>query len=59
MSKRLMKTYIYESLGFPIELHDIEMVITNGEYAPKIDVRAVSDEAIKSLVLQKTKLTGN
>lgn len=59
MTKKIMKTFIYEGLGFPIELHDIEMVMINGEYAPKIDVRAVADDAIKSLVLQKTKLTGN
>ena len=59
MIKKTMKTFIYEGLGFPIELHDVEMIMINGEYAPKIDVRAVADDAIKSLVLQKTKLTGN
>ena len=59
MTKKVMKTFIYEGLGFPIELHDIEMIMINGEYTPKIDVRAVADDAMKSLVLQKTKLTGN
>lgn len=59
MTKKIMKKFIYEGLGFPIELHDVEMIIINGEYAPKIDVRDVADKAIKSLVLQKTKLTGN
>src|SRR5579864_6768019 len=59
MTKKVMKTFTYEGLGFPIELHDVEMVMIDGEYAPKIDVRAIADDAIKSLVLQKTKLTGN
>lgn len=59
MAKKVMKTFIYEGLGFPIELHNVEMILINGEYIPKIDVRAVADNAIKSLVLQKTKLTGN
>ncbi len=54
-----MKEYIYEGLGFPIELNNVEMIFVNGEYAPKIDVRSVADKAMKNLVLQKTKLTGN
>jgi len=59
MTKKILKTYTYEGLGFPVELHEVEMIMINGEYAPKIDVRTVAEEAIKSLVLQKTKLTGN
>lgn len=59
MTKKILKAFVYEGLGFPIELHDIEMIMINGEYAPMIDVRAVADEAMKSLVLQKSKITGN
>lgn len=59
MSKKIFKSYIYEGLGFPIELTNVQMILINGEYAPKIDVRLVADQAIKDLVLQKTKLTGN
>jgi len=59
MSKKILKTVTYEGLGFPVELHDVEMIMINGEYAPKIDVRAIADAAMKSLVLQQTKLTGN
>jgi DNA-binding transcriptional regulator YiaG len=59
MSNKVMKTFIYEGLGFPVELHDVELIMVNDEYAPKIDVRAVADEAIKSLVLQETKLSGS
>ena len=59
MTKRLIKTYIYEGLGFPIELNNVEMISVKGEYAPKIDIKAIADRAIKGLTLQKTKLTGN
>lgn len=59
MNKKIVKIFIYEGLGFPIELHNIEMIMINGKYAPKIDVRAIADDAIKSIVLQKTRLTGN
>lgn len=57
--KKILKTYIYEGLGFPVELHDVEMVLVAGEYFPKIDVRKVADIAIESLVLQEKRLTGN
>jgi len=59
MTQKIVKTFIYEGFGFPIELHNVEMIMVNGEYAPKIDVRAVADSTMKSLVLQKTKLTGD
>src|SRR5690348_14184318 len=59
MTKKLVKAYTYEGLGFPIELSNVEMILVNGEYAPKIDVRLIADNAIKNLVLQEKKLTGN
>ena len=59
MSKKIIKSYIYNGLGFPVELHNVEMVMFHGESHPKIDVRKVSDFAIKSLVSQKSRLTGN
>jgi len=59
MKKIIAKNYIYEGLGFPIELRDVEMVKIDGELHPKIDVRKIADLAIKSLVLQNKRLTGN
>lgn len=58
-NSKMMKTYIYEGLGFPIELNNIEMVLVNDEYIPKLNIRKIADDAIKDLILQKTKLTGN
>lgn len=59
MKKKMLKSYMYTGLGFPIELHDVVLVPFDGEMHPKIDVRKISDAAIKSLVLQKSRLTGN
>jgi|SRR5580700_4754111 hypothetical protein len=58
MTKKLAK-YMYEGLGFPIELHNVEMILINGEYAPKIDIRSIANKVIINLVLLNTKLTGN
>ncbi len=59
MSKKITKKYIYTGLGFPIELYNVEMVKVHGEFHPKIDVRKIADQAIESLVTQKTRFTGN
>lgn len=59
MTKKIEETYIYEGLGFPIELNHVEMIFVHGEFVPKIDVKSVANKAIKDLILQKTKLTGN
>jgi DNA-binding transcriptional regulator YiaG len=57
--KKIIKDYVYEGLGFPFLLHNVEVVKLQGELHPKIDVRKVADIAIKTLVLQKNRLTGN
>lgn len=59
MNKKIEKKYIYNGLGFPIILHNVEMVEFDGEFQPKIDVRKIADSAIKKLVVQPTRLTGN
>jgi DNA-binding transcriptional regulator YiaG len=59
MNKKIIKKYIYDGLGFPIELHNVEMVMFNGEFHPKIDVRKIADLAMESLVSQRSRLTGN
>lgn len=54
-----MKKFIYTGLGFPIELHNVECIKISGEFHPKIDIKKVADIAIKSLVTQEGRLTGN
>jgi len=59
MTKNILKNYIYTGFGFPVKLHNVELIEFHGEMHPKIDIRKLSEEVIKSLVLQKERLTGN
>ncbi|WP_115712758.1 hypothetical protein [Legionella sainthelensi] len=59
MKTKIESLFLYEGLGFPIELENVEMLSINGEWLPKIDVRTIADEAIKMLATQESRLTGN
>ena len=59
VNKKNVKKYTYLGLGFPIELHNIDMVQVNNEWHPRIDVKAVADLAIRNLITLETRLTGN
>ncbi len=54
---KISKTYIYYGLGFPIELKNVEMVLFDGEYHPKIDVLYIADQAYRTLMTQKDDLS--
>jgi DNA-binding transcriptional regulator YiaG len=59
MESKIVKHFIYEGLGFPIELQQVEMRKINNKWHPKIDVKRVADAAMVALVSQKERLTGN
>ncbi|KTD26048.1 hypothetical protein [Legionella israelensis] len=59
MQTKIEPVFLYDGLGFPIELQHVEMVNIGGEWHPKIDVRYVADQVIKQLAVQETPLTGN
>lgn len=59
MNTKVEPIFLYEGLGFPIELENVEMININNEWHPQIDVRYVADEIIKKLATQKERLTGN
>lgn len=59
MKTKIVPVFLYEGLGFPIELEHVEMVNIEGEWHPKIDVRYIADEVIKKLATQEERLTGN
>ncbi len=59
MKTKIEPTLLYEGLGFPIELENVEMIHIQGEWHPKIDVHYIADEIIKKLVTQEDRLTGN
>lgn len=59
MKTKIEPVFLYEGLGFPIELEHVEMVNVHDEWHPKIDVRYIADEIIKKLATQEEPLTGN
>ena len=59
MDKKIENTFIYQGLGFPVKLENVEILKIDGEWHPKIDVRKVSEQAIKMLISRNERLTGN
>ncbi len=58
MKTKTVNNYIYEGLGFPVTLDNVEMVHLDNEWHPRIDVQKVADNVIKQLAVQETRLTG-
>lgn len=59
MKTKIVKNYIYEGLGFPIELEEVEMFFLDDFWHPRVDVMKVAEEVIQKLAIQETRLTGN
>ena len=59
MNRKIKKDYIYNGLGFPILLKEVEMTEVLGVWSPKIDVKKIADMAMEKLALQEAKLTGD
>jgi DNA-binding transcriptional regulator YiaG len=54
-----VKHYLYQGLGFAVELPEVEMVFIDNQWHPKVDVKKVADATIKALACQSGRLTGN
>ena len=59
MKTKIAKNYVYDGLGFPVELDKVEMVYIENDWHPKIDVKKIADEVIEKLAVQEARLTGN
>lgn len=59
MKKKRLTKYIYEGLGFPIELVNVEMIWIDDGWYPKINVRQIATKVIKMLPFQQERLTGS
>ncbi|KTD40827.1 hypothetical protein [Legionella parisiensis] len=59
MKCKIESTFLYDGLGFPIKLENVEMININDEWLPKIDVQYIADKIIKKLATQEKRLTGN
>lgn len=58
MKTKMVNNYIYEGLGFPVELDGVEMTHLDDEWHPRINVQKVADDVIKQLATQEARLTG-
>ena len=58
MNTKKVKNYLYDGLGFPIELDEVEMICIDGDWHPKIDLQKLADEVIAKLAIQESRLTG-
>jgi DNA-binding transcriptional regulator YiaG len=59
MKTKNLKKYIYEGLGFPVELYNVEVVMHDGEWQPKVDARKIAESVVRGLPFQVERLTGN
>jgi hypothetical protein len=58
MKTKKVKNYVYEGLGFSVELTDVEMVFLENDWHPCIDVQKIADDVLKQLAIQEARLTG-
>lgn len=59
MEKKIQERFIYDGLGFPVELRNVEMFKIDGQWTPRINVKKVAENVLKEFPLQKTRLTGD
>lgn len=59
MKTKVLKSYSYNGLGFPIKLQNVTMVLIDEEWSPKIDVRKVAESTIRELPYQRERLSGS
>lgn len=52
MKTKIVKNYLYEGLGFPVELEATEMRFIDSDWHPIINVQKVADEVLEKLAIQ-------
>lgn len=56
---KIIKTFTYEGLGFPIRLTNVPMVEIRGDFVPDIDFNKLQKAVLLHLCHKKTPLTGH
>jgi DNA-binding transcriptional regulator YiaG len=54
-----MKTFVFEALGFPVELRNVPMVEVRGVWTPDIDLNVLQRVVLLELAHRAEGLTGN
>jgi hypothetical protein len=58
MKSKIVKNFIYEGFGFPLQIKNTRLYLIDNEWLPKIDVRMLAESVIVKLPFQKERLTG-
>lgn len=56
---KIQYEFIDTGFGFPVHLYNVPMIKVRGIWTPKINYLKLSEFVLKSLVLKKSRLTGN
>ena len=59
MKQKIVKTMVYEGLGFPIRLNNVPMIKIRGEWVPHINYNSLQESVLLHLCHKKTPLTGS
>ena len=59
MEKKVIPHYVYEGFGFPIDLINVPMIKTRGEWIPDIEYNKLRKALLLALVEKPSSLTGN
>lgn len=59
MERKIQEIYTYEGFGFPVELTNVPMVKTRGQWTPDIDYSKLQREIILALALKPSCLSGS
>lgn len=55
--KKILKSFVYYGLGFPVTLKNVLFHKIRGEWLPKIDVEALADKVFEELQYKSIELT--
>lgn len=58
-NEKILKSFTYDGLGFPVILENVLFHKIRGEWLPKIDVEMLAEVVFKMLPSKPSKLTGN
>jgi DNA-binding transcriptional regulator YiaG len=59
MKNKIVKTYTFEGLGFPVQLTNVPMIEMRGDFILDVDFNKLQKSVLLHLCYKKTPLTGN
>src|SRR5688572_22442605 len=59
LERKRRKVYMYEGLGFPVELRNVPMLFVRGGWAPDVDLNDLAEMVLSALAYKPARLTGD